>query len=67
MRFSVSRARIEEEYRKLQDEGMLDRVNVVRTIAVRIGYKVTKNGDCTYVRSIIRQITELSDPTNVSL
>ena len=66
MRFSVSRARIEEEYRKLQDEGMLDRVNVVRTIAVRIGYKVT-NGDCTYVRSVIRQITQLGEPTTVGL
>lgn len=67
MRFSVSRARIEEEYRKLQDEGMLDRVNVVRTIAVRIGYKVSENGDCTYVRSVIRQITQLGEPTTVSL
>ena len=53
-RAQIARRIIHAEYLKLRESGDLDRVNVVRTVAVRVGYPLDKNQSHEFVRRVLK-------------
>lgn len=57
---SPSRRLILAEYEKLKASSDYGRVNIVRTIAVRIGYALDENRSNAYVRRVLVELGVLS-------
>lgn len=55
-RLSLGRRLILQEYEKLRQSDEFTRVNVVRTVAVRVGYPLDENNYHAFVRRVLAEL-----------
>jgi uncharacterized glyoxalase superfamily metalloenzyme YdcJ len=61
MRPALTRRLIQQEYLRLKASGEIARVNVVRTVAVRVGYPLDVNRSNEWVRRVLKDFGYLSE------